>query len=82
MAKRFNKSSNAARSLLESPVSPRLRPQFLMMFRALLASPQRNKILLLSIALVAVIGATAYAQVRLLPIGEPHCSVSPLSGRR
>ena len=42
-----------------------------MMFRALLASPQRNKILLLGIALVAVIGATAYAQIRLNAWNQP-----------
>ena len=71
MAKGFNKSSNAAPSPSTSGASPRLAPQVLMMFRALLASPQRNKILLLGIALVAVIGATAFGQIKLNAWNQP-----------
>jgi putative ATP-binding cassette transporter len=43
----------------------RLTPQMLIMFRAFWASPQRTKILLLGVALVVVIGATAFGQIRL-----------------
>jgi ABC-type uncharacterized transport system fused permease/ATPase subunit len=42
-----------------------------MMFRALLASPQRNRILLLGIALITVIGATAFAQIKLNAWNQP-----------
>ena len=42
-----------------------------MMFCALIASPQRSKILLLGGALVAVIGATAYGQIRLNAWNRP-----------
>ena len=71
MSEGFNQSSNAAPSSLKSKVSPRLRPQILMMFRALLASPQRNKILVLGAALVAFIGATAFAQIKLNAWNQP-----------
>ena len=43
----------------------RLTPQMLIMFRVILASPQRTKPLLLGVAIVAVIGATAFGQVSL-----------------
>jgi vitamin B12/bleomycin/antimicrobial peptide transport system ATP-binding/permease protein len=42
-----------------------------MMVRALLASPQRNRILFLGIALVAIIGATAFAQIKLNAWNQP-----------
>ncbi len=42
-----------------------------MMFRALLASPQRNKILFLGIVLIAVIGATAFGQIKLKAWNQP-----------
>ena len=41
------------------------------MLGALLASQQRNMILLLVVALIAVVGATAFAQVRLNAWNEP-----------
>ena len=41
------------------------------MFRALLASPQRNKIMLLGIALVAIVGATAFVQIKLNAWNQP-----------
>jgi ABC-type uncharacterized transport system fused permease/ATPase subunit len=71
MSEGFNKSSNAAPSSLKSKVSPRLRPQIIMMFRALLASPQRNKISVLGVALAVIIGATAYGQIRLNAWNQP-----------
>jgi len=46
-------------------------PQISMMFRALTASPQRNKILLLGVGFVAVIGATAFGQVELNAWNRP-----------
>jgi len=42
-----------------------------MMVRALLGSPQRNKILFLGIALVAIIGATAFGQIKLNAWNQP-----------
>src|SRR6516225_8076347 len=45
--------------------------QFMAMASALWASRQRNKILILVGALVAVVGATAYAQVRLNAWSQP-----------
>jgi putative ATP-binding cassette transporter len=71
MSEGFNKSSNAAPSSLKSKVSPQLRPQIIMMFRALLASPQRNKISVLGVALAVIIGATAYGQIRLNAWNQP-----------
>ncbi|MBV8102748.1 MAG: ABC transporter ATP-binding protein/permease [Verrucomicrobia bacterium] len=71
MAEESNKSSNATPSPSKSGASPRLGPQILMMSRALFASPQRNKIIFLAIALVAVIGATAYGQIRLNAWNQP-----------
>jgi vitamin B12/bleomycin/antimicrobial peptide transport system ATP-binding/permease protein len=71
MAEGFNKSSNAAPSPSKSGGSPRLGPQVSMMFHALIASPQRNKVLLLGVALVVVIGATAYGQIRLNAWNQP-----------
>ncbi len=49
----------------------RLAPQMLMMFRTFWASPQRNKVLLLGVALVAVIGGTAFGQVKLNAWNQP-----------
>ncbi len=43
----------------------------LMMFRAFLSSPQRNILLLLGAAAVAVIAATAFGQVRLNAWNQP-----------
>ena len=52
----------------------RLTPRMLIMFRAFLGSPQRTKLLLLGvaiIAIIAVIGATAFGQVRLNAWNQP-----------
>jgi putative ATP-binding cassette transporter len=43
----------------------------LTLFRALWTSPQRNKIVLLSVGLVAVIGTTAFGQIRLNAWNQP-----------
>ncbi|MGO9514747.1 MAG: ABC transporter ATP-binding protein/permease [Steroidobacteraceae bacterium] len=48
-----------------------LLPQLGMMRRALWASPMRNPLLLLSIALFVVIAATAYGQIRLNSWNKP-----------
>ncbi len=53
------------------PVGGRLAPQISLMFRAFMASPQRTKILLLGVALVIVIGVTAYGQIRLNAWNRP-----------
>ena len=71
MAAPISRSSNAASNTLTPGTPPRLGLQFLMMFRALLTSPQRNKILFLGIALIAVIGATAFAQIKLNAWNQP-----------
>jgi putative ATP-binding cassette transporter len=68
MAGPSDKPSDAAAA---SRPEGRLAPQMLMMLRALMASPHRNKILLLGIALVAVIGATAWGQIKLNAWNRP-----------
>ena len=70
-ADRSSKVSDALATAATPPVGGRLAPQMLMIFRALIASPQRNKILLLGVALFAVIGATAYGQIRLNAWNRP-----------
>src|SRR5260370_3289898 len=71
MAEPFRRSSSVAPGTLTSEASPQLGPQFLMMFRALVASPQRHKILFLVIALVAIVGATAFVQIKLNAWNQP-----------
>jgi vitamin B12/bleomycin/antimicrobial peptide transport system ATP-binding/permease protein len=71
MSEGLDKPSNAAPGPAKSGPPPRLGPQVSMMLRTLLASPQRNKILLLGAALVVVIGATAYGQIRLNAWNQP-----------
>src|SRR3974390_2032195 len=51
--------------------SKRLARQVITMVRVLMASPQRTKILLLGLSLVAVIGATAYGQIILNAWNRP-----------
>jgi vitamin B12/bleomycin/antimicrobial peptide transport system ATP-binding/permease protein len=55
----------------ESAARLRFAPQIAMMFRGFWASRQRNKILLLGVAIVAVIGATAFGQVKLNAWNKP-----------
>jgi putative ATP-binding cassette transporter len=53
------------------PVGHDLLTQSLMMFRAFMASPERNKLLLLGGGLIVVIGATAFGQIRLNAWNQP-----------
>src|ERR1700735_930280 len=71
MANRSSKQSSvpAAEAALVAGLG--LTPQMLIMFRAILASPQRTKLLLLGVATVAVIGTTAFGQVRLNAWNQP-----------
>ena len=48
-----------------------LAPQLRVMLQAYLGSPQRNKILFLGVALVIVIGATAFGQIKLNAWNRP-----------
>ena len=52
-----------------SATGGRLVPEMLMMFR--ITSPQRTKIVLLGVALVLVIAATAFGQIKLNAWNEP-----------
>ena len=65
MANRSRKQSNVPVAAAALAAGLRLTPQMLIMFRVILASPQRTKLLLLGVAIVAVIGATAFGQVSL-----------------
>src|SRR3984885_13788229 len=49
----------------------RLIPEMQTLLRALWASPQRNKIVGLSLGLIAVVGATAFGQIRLNAWNRP-----------
>jgi len=71
MAERSSKPSNVPASAAEPAPGLRLAPQMWMMFLTFWASPQRNKILLLGAALVVVIGATAFGQVKLNAWNQP-----------
>jgi putative ATP-binding cassette transporter len=55
----------------EEAAQSRLVPQLTMMFRALLASPVRNTLFILSGVLVAVVALTAYGQIRLNTWNQP-----------
>jgi vitamin B12/bleomycin/antimicrobial peptide transport system ATP-binding/permease protein len=71
MAKRPSKLSNVSATAAELVAGPRLAPQMLMMVRAFWASRERNKILLLVTALVVVISATTFGQVKLNAWSQP-----------
>ncbi|MBV9490687.1 MAG: ABC transporter ATP-binding protein/permease [Verrucomicrobia bacterium] len=72
MADPIPKPSDAlARAAAKPLAGERLAPQVVMMFRALMGSPQRNRILLLGLFLVVVIGVTAYGQIRLNAWNRP-----------
>ncbi|MGH6930096.1 MAG: SbmA/BacA-like family transporter, partial [Dongiaceae bacterium] len=53
------------------PATRDLLTQSLMMFRAFMASPERNKLFFLGGGLVVVIGATAVGQIRLNAWNQP-----------
>jgi vitamin B12/bleomycin/antimicrobial peptide transport system ATP-binding/permease protein len=55
----------------QAAVEVGLGPQVWMMVQAFWGSPQRTKILLLGVALVIIIGATAFAQIRLNAWNQP-----------
>jgi putative ATP-binding cassette transporter len=70
-ADRSSKASDALATAAAPSAGARLAPQMSMMSRALWASPQRTKILLLGLSLVVVIGATAYGQIVLNAWNRP-----------
>src|SRR5271165_2386067 len=67
MANRSSKQSDLPATAAALVAGLRLTPQMLMMFRAFLGSPQRTKLLLLGVAIVA----TAFSQVRLNAWNQP-----------
>jgi vitamin B12/bleomycin/antimicrobial peptide transport system ATP-binding/permease protein len=71
MADGSSKPPSASVPSADSVVGLRLAPQMSMMFRTFWASPQRNRILLLGLALVGVIGSTAFGQVKLNAWNQP-----------
>src|SRR5277367_6340865 len=71
MADRSSKPPDVSSPAADPIAELRLAPQMLMMCRTFLASPQRNKVLLLGVALVAVIGVTAFGQVKLNAWNQP-----------
>jgi putative ATP-binding cassette transporter len=70
MIDRPDEATDASAAKVEAAQS-RLVPQLTMMFRALLASPVRNTLFILSGVLVAVVAATAYGQIRLNTWNQP-----------
>jgi ABC-type long-subunit fatty acid transport system fused permease/ATPase subunit len=66
-----SKSSDSYAATSELSAQRRLVPQLLILLRALWASPQRTKILLLGVAIVVAIGATAYGQITLNAWNRP-----------
>src|ERR1700745_82497 len=71
MADRSSKPFDVPATAAAPVAGLRLAPQMLILFRAFWASPQRTKILLLGVALVVVIGATAFGQVQLNAWNRP-----------
>ena len=69
MADRSGKSSDGLASGAGPRGGGRLVSEMLMMFR--ITSPQRTKIVLLGVALVLVIAATAFGQIRLNAWNQP-----------
>ena len=69
MADRSGKSSDGLAAEARPQPGGRLVSEMLMMFR--ITSPQRTKILLLGVALVLVIAATAFGQIRLNAWNQP-----------
>ncbi len=66
-----SKRSEVPAAAAALPAGRHLRPQMLIMFRAIWASPQRTKLLLLGVGIVVVIGATAFCQIRLNAWNQP-----------
>ena len=65
MGDRSSKQSDLPATAAALVAGVRLTPRMLIIFRAFLGSPQRTKLLLLGVAIIAVIGPTAFGQVRL-----------------
>jgi vitamin B12/bleomycin/antimicrobial peptide transport system ATP-binding/permease protein len=70
MTDRPDDAQDASAAKAEAAQS-RLVPQLTMMFRALLASPVRNTLFILSGVLIVVVAATAYGQIRLNTWNQP-----------
>src|SRR5580658_2685313 len=71
MADRSTKPPDTPAAPAGREADQRLAPQMRMMSRTFWNSPQRNKVLALSAALVAVVGATAFGQVKLNAWNQP-----------
>ena len=71
MGGQFSKQSEVAATAVALAAGERLAPRMLIMFRAILASPQRTSLLLQGVAIVAIIGATAFGQIRLNAWNQP-----------
>src|ERR1700722_5888148 len=71
MADRSNVQSDMPGTAPALAAGLRLTPQMMIMFRVLMSSPQRTKLLLLGAAIVAVIGITAFGQVMLNAWNQP-----------
>ena len=71
MGDRSSKQSDLPATAAALVAGVSLTPRMLIMFRAFLGSPQRTKLLLLGVAIIAVIGATAFGQVRLNAWNQP-----------
>src|ERR1700722_18142360 len=71
MGDRSSKQSDLPATAAALVAGVRLTPRMLIMFRAFLGSPQRTKLLLLGVAIIAIIGATAFGQVRLNAWNQP-----------
>ncbi|MBV8416731.1 MAG: ABC transporter ATP-binding protein/permease [Verrucomicrobia bacterium] len=69
MADRFGKSSDGSATRAGLQAGGRLVSEVLMLFR--ITSPQRTKIVILGFALVLVIAATAFGQIRLNAWNQP-----------
>src|SRR5438552_958602 len=70
MTDRTEEASDASAAKEEAAQS-KLIPQMTMMFRALLDSHVRDQLFILAGVLVAVVGATAYGQIRLNTWNQP-----------
>ena len=70
MAEQSSKPPNGVESA-DSPTLGSLLSDFIWMASGFWASPQRNKLLALAGALIAVVGATAYMQIRLNAWNRP-----------
>ena len=68
---RINPAQTPAPGGEQKPVGDGLRPQLAMMAQAFMASAQRRTLFMLGAAIVVVVGATAYGQIRLNAWNKP-----------